>query len=147
MSNVGRCNTGDIQGEIRVHSKPKGGKEMSYSARTVFGFGIYLVILGITLIVVPNLLLGTFGLPATNEVWIRIVGMLVLILAFYYTQAARKELTNFLKWTVYARASVFVFFLGFVALGLAQPTLILFGVVDLLGAIWTGLALRSSRTS
>ena len=118
---------------------------MSYSARTVFGFGIYLVILGITLIVVPNFLLGTFGFPATNEVWIRVVGMLVLILAFFYTQAARKELTNFFRWTVYARASVFVFFLAFVVLGLAQLALILFGAVDLLGAIWTGLALRSKR--
>jgi hypothetical protein len=132
---------------MRVHSKPKGGDEMSYSARTVFGFGIYLVILGITLIVVPNFLLGTFGFPATNEVWIRVVGMLVLILAFFYTQAARKELTNFFRWTVYARASVFVFFLAFVVLGLTQPALILFGAVDLLGAIWTGLALRSKRTA
>ena len=132
---------------MHVHSKPKGGEEMSYSARTVFGFGIYLVILGITLIVAPNFLLGTFGLPTTNEVWIRVVGMLVLILAFYYTQAARKELTNFFQWTVYARASVFVFFLAFVVLGFAQPTLILFGAIDLLGAIWTGLALRSKRAA
>jgi hypothetical protein len=117
---------------------------MSYSAKTVFVFGIYLVVLGITLIAAPNLLLNAFGFPATNEVWIRVAGMLVLILAFYYTQAARKELTVFFQWTVYARASVIVFFLAFVVLGLAQPALILFGAIDLLGAIWTGLALRSS---
>jgi hypothetical protein len=117
---------------------------MSYSAKTVFVFGIYLVVLGITLIAVPNLLLSAFGFPATNEVWIRVVGMLVLILAFYYTQAARKELTVFFQWTVYARASVIVFFLAFVVAGLAKAALILFGAVDLLGAIWTGLALRSS---
>ena len=117
---------------------------MSYSARTVFVFGIYLVILGITLIVPPNLLLNAFGFPASNEVWIRVVGMLVLILAFYYTQAARKALTVFFQWTVYARASVFVFFFAFVVLGLAKAALILFGIIDLAGAIWTGLALRSS---
>ena len=117
---------------------------MSYNARTVFVFGIYLVVLGITLIAVPNLLLSAFGFPATNEVWIRVVGMLVLILAFYYSQAARKELTVFFQWTVYARASVIVFFLTFVVLGFAKAALILFGAVDLLGAIWTGLALRSS---
>jgi len=117
---------------------------MSYGAKTVFVFGIYLVVLGITLIALPNLLLNAFGFPATSEVWIRVVGMLVLILAFYYTQAARKELTVFFQWTVYARASVIVFFLAFVVLGLAKAALILFGVVDLAGAIWTGLALRSS---
>lgn len=115
---------------------------MSYSARTVFGFGIYLVVLGITLLLAPNLLLGAFGVPATNEVWIRVVGVLVLILAFYYTQAARAELTGFLQWTVYARAAVFFFFLAFVVLGLAPPALVLFGTIDLLGAVWTGRALR-----
>jgi hypothetical protein len=129
---------------MRIHSRTKGEEEMSYGAKTVFVFGIYLVVLGITLIVAPNLLLNAFGFPATNEVWIRVVGMLVLILAFYYTQAARKALTDFFQWTVYARASVIVFFLAFVVLGLAKAALILFGAVDLLGAIWTGLALRSS---
>src|SRR4030042_3153940 len=128
---------------MRIHSRTKGGEEMSYSARTVFVFGIYLVVLGIILIAVPNLLVNALCFPATNEVWIRVAGMLVLILAFYYTQAARKELTDFFQWTVYARASVIVFFLAFVVVGLAKAALILFGAVDLLGAIWTGLALRS----
>ena len=41
----------------------------------------------------------------------------------------------------------YYFFTAFVPLGLAQPPLILFGVVDLLGAIWTGLALRSLKSN
>lgn len=48
------------------------------------------------------------------------------------------------RWPVPARASVMIFFAGFVVLGFAEPMLILFGVVDLLGAAWTGLALRAS---
>jgi hypothetical protein len=55
-------------------------------------------------------------------------------------------MTDFLKLTVYTRSSLIVFFAAFVLLGLASPPLILFGVVDLLGAIWTGLALRSPKT-
>jgi hypothetical protein len=120
---------------------------MSRSATTVFVFGVYMAVLGIILVSVPNLLLGLFGFPATNEVWIRVVGMMALILAFFYIQAARKEQADFFQWTVYERASPIIFFIGFVVLGLAQPTLILFGVVDLLGAIWTGLALRHSPTA
>ncbi len=118
---------------------------MSKGALSVFVFGLYLLVLGIVLIVVPNFLLGLFSLPGTTEVWIRVVGMLVLILFFYYTQAARKEFTDFFRFTVYARASVIVFFIAFVLLGFADPPLILFGVVDLLGAIWTALALRSPK--
>jgi len=118
---------------------------MSKGAKSLFVFGIYMVVLGITLLVVPNVLLTLFGLPATTEVWIRVVGMLVCLLAVYYIQAARNELTAFFRWTVYTRGSVIVFFIVFVVLGLVKPALILFGGVDLLGAIWTGLALRSSR--
>jgi hypothetical protein len=88
-----------------------------------------------------------FFLPHTAEVWIRVAGMLVLFLGFYYTQTARKEMTDFFQWTVYVRSTVIVFFAVFVLLGLASPPLILFGAVDLLGAIWTGLALRSPKTA
>lgn len=117
---------------------------MSHSARTVFVFGIYLVVLGMILLVMPNFLLGMFMVPSTNEVWIRVAGMLVLFVGFYYILAARKELIDMIRLTVYLRSTVILFFAAFVLLGLACPPLILFGVFDLLGAIWTGLALRSS---
>lgn len=45
------------------------------------------------------------------------------------------------------RSSVIVFFGAFVLLGFVSPVLILFGLVDLLGAVWTALALRSERTA
>jgi len=120
---------------------------MTKSARSVFVFGLYLLLLGIILVVVPNFLVGMFSLPRTSEVWIRVVGMLLLFLGFYYTQAARKEMADFFRWTVYVRSTVILFFAAFVLLGFAGPPLILFGVVDLLGAIWTGLALRSTKTA
>ena len=120
---------------------------MSNSARSVFVFGLYVAVLGIMLIVAPNFLLRTISRTSTTEVWIRVVGLLLLYLGFYYTQAARKEMTDFFRWTVYLRSTVIVFFAAFVLLGFANPPLIMFGVVDLLGAIWTGLALRSARTT
>lgn len=120
---------------------------MSHPAKSLFAFGIYLVGLGAILVVTPNTLLGLFGLPGTSEVWIRVAGMLVLLLGFYYIKAARKELTDFFQWTVYTRSSVIVFFIVFVLLGFVSPILILFGVVDLLGAVWTGLTLRSPRAA
>jgi len=120
---------------------------MSKSSLSVFVFGLYLAVLGIVLLVAPNLLLGMFFMPSTAEVWIRVVGVLVLYISFYYIQTARKGMTDFFKLTVYTRSSLIIFFAAFVLLGLASPPLILFGVMDLLGAIWTGLALRSSKTA
>ena len=120
---------------------------MNKSACSVFVFGLYLVLLGIILIVAPNFLLVPFFLPSTTEVWIRVVGVVVLFMAFYYIKAARTGMTDFFRWTVYVRPTLIIFFTVFVLLGYADPPLILFGVVDLVGAIWTGLALNSSKTA
>jgi hypothetical protein len=119
---------------------------MSKSARSVFAFGLYLVVLGIVLLVVPNSLLEVCFLPGTTEVWLRVVGMLVLFLGYYDIQAARAEMTDFFRWTIYPRVTGILFFTAFVVLGFVRPPLILFGVVDLLGAIWTWTALRGSST-
>jgi hypothetical protein len=117
---------------------------VSKAAISLFVFAIYLVLIGLGFLLAPNLMLGLFGFPATTEPWIRVMAMLLLILAYYYIRAARNEMTGFLRFTVHARASVIVFFVVFVVLGLAQPMLIGFGVIDLLGAIWTALALRKT---
>ena len=112
---------------------------MSKAAFSMFVFGIYVILLGIILMVVPNVLLSIFGLPTTTEVWVRVVGMLVFLIGYYYIRASRneKEMINFYRWTVHARSSVIIFFIIFVAFGLVKPILILFGIVDLLAAVWT----------
>ena len=115
---------------------------MSRAAKSLFVFGIYLCGLGLALLLVPNLLLRVFRAPLTYEVWIRIDGMFILCLSFFYLQAARHELTVFIRWTVWARIAV-IFFLGtFVLLLSAPKPLLLFGLIDLLSAIWTLLALK-----
>lgn len=116
---------------------------MSAAARSVFVFALYLFGLGLVLLVAPNLLLRTFGLAETDDVWVRVVGMLVVLLGYYYVRGAREELTSFLRWTVHARSAVLVFFVAFVALGFAPPILIAFGAIDAAAAVWTALALRA----
>ena len=118
---------------------------MSGSSKSMFVYGIYYLGAGVTLLIIPNMFLGILGLPATNEVWIRVIGMLLFLLSCYYILGARNELYIFFRWTVYARGSVFIFFILFVLLGFVKPVLILLGVIDLVGAIWTALTLRSSK--
>jgi hypothetical protein len=118
---------------------------MSRAAKSLFVFGMYLCGLGLILLFVPNLLLRVFGVPPTNEVWIRINGMFVLCLSFYYVRVARNELTIFIRWTVWARIAVIVYFAAFVLLVSAPKALLLFGLIDLLSAIWTRLALKKDE--
>ena len=115
---------------------------MSQAAKSLFAFGIYLCGVGLILLLVPNMLLQLFGVPPTNEVWIRLNGMFVLCLSFYYVQTARNELTLFIRWTVWTRAAVIFFFAAFVLLVSAPKALLLFGLIDLLAAMWTWLALK-----
>ena len=115
---------------------------MSPAAFTVRAFGYYLLVLGVALVAVPNLLLGLFLMPATGEVWIRVVGLLVFNIGVYYLYAARCEATAFFRASVFTRPLVLVGFAAFVLAGLAKPMLIGFGLVDFLGGLWTWRALK-----
>ena len=119
---------------------------MGKSAKSIFVFSLYLYVLGAVLVLIPNALLRLFFLPATTEVWIRVVGMLVFLLGFYYFQTARNEIKKFFQWSVYARCSVLVFFIAFVIAGVAPAVLILFGVIDAAAGVWTQVCLRSEKT-
>lgn len=79
---------------------------MSKAAQSVFVLAVYLFVLGAVLVVVPNLLLSLFGIPKTQEVWIRVVGMLVLPLGYYYYTAAKGEMTAMMRATVLGRFSI-----------------------------------------
>jgi hypothetical protein len=115
---------------------------MSRAAKSILVFGVYLICLGATLLIAPNLLLKLFGMPTTTEVWIRVLGMLVGLLACYYLLVAREELTSFMRLSVYIRALPILFFVGFVMAEMVKPILILFGAIDLAGAAWTNKALH-----
>jgi hypothetical protein len=115
---------------------------MTNSAKTIHYFSFYLFLTGLNLLIAPNLLLQTFGMPPTEEVWIRVVGMLVFLLGAYYYGAARAEMKSWFKLSVFTRLSVPIFFVIFVAMGWAKPSLLLFGGIDAAGAIWTYLALK-----
>jgi hypothetical protein len=118
---------------------------MNKSSKSLLAFGVYLIGMGTGLVVIPNTVLGLLSLPLTNEIWIRVLGVVTLVLAFYYIQASRANLRLFAGWTVPARVAVFLFFTGFVLMGWVGPSMIVVGSVDLLGAAWTGWALREEK--
>ena len=120
---------------------------MSRTATSVFVFSVYLYLLGLVLVVTPATLLRLFRFPESDNLWIRVVGMLVIILGFYYSHAARAELRPFFVWTVIGRTAVLLFFIAFVIAGFAPATLILFGVIDFAAAMWTLLAMRAGTSA
>jgi hypothetical protein len=123
------------------------GEPMTNSARSFFVFGIYMLLLGTIVVLAPNFLLSLFHLPTTDEVWIRVVGMLVIFLGVYDIVAAKGEMKLLIQWSIPVRCSVILFFAVFVVAGLVPPILLLFGAVDFAGAVWTWIALRADSRS
>jgi hypothetical protein len=116
---------------------------MSQSARSMTVFGVYLGLAGLAFMFVPNTVLPLVGLPATTEVWIRLVGLLTVILSLYFLYSVRHNDRTFFRVSIYARLIFFTGVTLFALLGWGSPMLIVFGLVDLAGAVWTWLALRA----
>jgi hypothetical protein len=117
---------------------------MSPAARTVHLFGLYLVAVGVALIVIPNVLAGVFGIPPTDEPWIRMLGLLVLGLAGYYLVAARSELTVFFQASVTGRVLIGAGLIVIVSLW-GYWMAVVFGLADIAGALWTRAALADNQ--
>jgi hypothetical protein len=115
---------------------------VSPAARSVQVFGFVLVAQGLGLMLVPDVLLGLFGLPGAQDAWPRIAGWIALVLGYYYLRAAAEEVTPFFRWTAGVRIAQVGFFATLVALGMARPTLMLTSLVELASGVWTVLALR-----
>lgn len=105
-------------------------------------FGVYLVVLGATGMIAPNLVAGAIGLPSSHDVWSRVAAMLVFNLGLLYVWIIRTRATAMIRFTVVTRLLVLGFLIAFVMAGLAPINLIVFGVVDAAGGLWTEGALR-----
>jgi hypothetical protein len=115
---------------------------MSPAAISSIAYSFYMMPFGLALLVIPNMLLGLFGFPPTDEVWIRVLGLLTFCTGYLYLYCGIKEQTWFFRATISERLIFFVGMILIVVLANANPLLILIGSVDLIGALWTFWALR-----
>jgi hypothetical protein len=110
--------------------------------RTVFYWGFYVTAVGLVLLLIPNVLFTVFGLPTSSEPWPRVLGAIVTALGFYYLQSGRSGEIAFTRATIAGRVWFCLCTIAIVAFGLSRWPLVLFGLIDLAGAIWTAYELR-----
>jgi hypothetical protein len=112
---------------------------------SLYAQAVYVIITGLQLIFVPNMLLAMFNMPATNEIWIKVLGIVVLPLFALYYAVSKHGSMSAVKATVFSRMFVG---LGFILLFLtkqAPPSIVLFAGVDILTAVWTIVELRGKK--
>jgi hypothetical protein len=120
---------------------------MSSAAFSARIFAVYVFIVGAVLAIAPNFLLALFRLPLTSEVWIRLLGVIAFNVGVFAWVAAKHEDKHFFEASVITRCGAFAAIVAMVVLGLASPVILLFGVAELAGAIWTWLALRADAVA
>ena len=109
---------------------------------SLYGQMAYVLISGLQLLFIPNILLALFGFPPTHEIWIRVMGLLVLILTIYYYSIARYGNDRVVWATVVGRLVFCGGLVVFVLLGLAKPAIIGLAVLETGLALWSWQELR-----
>ena len=120
---------------------------MSPAARSILVYSIYVLGLGATLLLAPNVPLPLVGLPQATEVWIRVAGMTVIFLGIFYLIAARNEFRPLFVASVAIRLAVPFIFASFAVAGFVPWNIVLLTPLDVVFAIWTLLALRGSAAA
>lgn len=115
---------------------------MTAAATSIFYYSFYMMGMGLGLLFIQGLLLGLFGFPPTSEFWVRVLGLFAFCAGTLYFYCGRTEQAGFFRISVPERVVFFLGTLGIVMFAQAAPMLAVIGGIDLLGAIWTGLALR-----
>jgi hypothetical protein len=116
---------------------------MGSAALSIKVFGVYAILTGLDLVIAPNLLLSTLEIPPTNEVWLRVVGVLVLVIG-YYLACGVANAKAFFKATLFGRTLGFVLPVVLTFAASAPWQLALFGLVDLAEAAWTAAAMKAA---
>jgi hypothetical protein len=117
----------------------------AYRSLTVFC--VYLFVLAVSGLTMPDTVADLLGMPHARDIWGRVAAVLVLNLAILYVWIVRTRSDAIIPFTVATRAIVFVAFTTFVATGMAPAGLAALGVIDALGGLWTLLALRQDRAA
>jgi hypothetical protein len=118
---------------------------MTGAAKSVLGFGVYLLGLGLGLLLAPDALLALFGQPPATDPWLRVVGLVVIVLALYYLSAARSGIEAFFRWTTWGRPLAGGALLIMIGAGLLPRFTAVLAVFDFAGAAWTAFALHRAH--
>ncbi len=120
---------------------------MSPAARSLFFFGAYVFVVGIALLAAPAALASLLRLPPAAVGWVRVVGLLTLVIGSYDMVASRAECLPYIRSSIPVRVGFAAGTALLVLFGQMPLSVLLLGTTDIAGAIWTAVALRVTATT
>jgi hypothetical protein len=114
---------------------------MNPTTLSIFIWGIYVLLMGLLLVFIPGKTLVLCGQENPKDHWARIAGIIIISLGYFYLNAAQNEVYSFYQASIYVRFVGLIGFIGLAVFKMAKPRIIIFGIIDALGATWTLLTL------
>jgi hypothetical protein len=108
---------------------------------SLFVWAAIQVLAGVALLLVPDLMLGILQVETTDTVWVRIIGALILGLAYYNVEVGRTQSAPLMRVSVVVRIFVALTVVAFVALGMGPLTVLPVAAIEGASAAWTAYAL------
>jgi hypothetical protein len=116
---------------------------MTKSAKSLYYFGFYVLLTGIIICIIPDKFMSLLKLPEIPAAWARVIGLLVVIIGSYDILNGRNNVKPLIKASIYLRILFFIGILVLFISGQMTKEILPLGIIDLLGAIWTAISLKS----
>ncbi len=120
---------------------------MTRAAKSVFFFSFYMIIIGLFMIFFPIVTLRILNIGESASILVRFIGMVVIFMGYFYLRAGMNEgkFRPFYMLTLHTRFSAIVILILFVIFLKANPVIVVFGLIDFSGAIWTIVSMRGDK--
>ena len=116
---------------------------MTSSSKSLYYFGIYVLVTGVTICIFPDQFISILKLPEISISWTRFIGLLVIIIGGYDIVSGRNNVETLIKASIYLRLLFFVGVLLLFYSGQMTNKILPLGIIDLFGAIWTAISIKA----
>ncbi len=120
---------------------------MSRTSKSIMYFSFYMEITGIVMIIFPQIVLKILSIDLRADVVVRFLGMVDVFMGYYYFRAGigGEKLRNFYQLTLHTRFAALILLVLFIVVWNVSPIVILFGLIDTGGAVWTIVSMQLDK--
>ncbi len=116
---------------------------MNPACKTIYYFAWYPLGAGLTMLLVPQWPLQLLGFPLEGLDWIRMLGVVTIMVAYYYFRLSQDGVLSFCRYSTQMRLLIPLVFSAMVLGFDLPPVYVALTFGDVLGGLWTWQALRS----
>jgi hypothetical protein len=118
---------------------------MKKLVNSIYAFGIYIAITGVVLMLIPQVLFNALQLSGSPNIWVRLLGIALSALGYYYIKAAKDQNLEFIEGTVPVRIGQF-FLVGLLLILNGGPFILLaVSAVELCFGVRSLILLKSMK--